>query len=67
LRWREQFMMEKITGIILPKARELVDRHREQGHQLLIITATNTFVTRPIADQFGIEDLIVPWNGPRQG
>ncbi len=58
LRWREQFMAEKIAGIALPKARALIDRHREQGHHLLIITATNSFVTRPIADELGIVDLI---------
>lgn len=58
LRWREQFMAEKIAGIALPKAHALIDRHREQGHHLLIITATNSFVTRPIADELGIVDLI---------
>ncbi|HHH36539.1 MAG TPA: HAD family hydrolase [Gammaproteobacteria bacterium] len=58
LRWREQFMREKIDAIILPRARALVEEHRAQGHRLLIITATNAFVTRPIADAFGIEDLI---------
>ncbi len=58
LRWREQFMAEKIAGIALPKAHALIDRHRAQGHHLLIITATNSFVTRPIADELGIVDLI---------
>ncbi len=58
LRWREQFMREKIDAIILPRARALVEEHRAQGRRLLIITATNAFVTRPIADAFGIADLI---------
>ncbi|MFQ5487763.1 MAG: HAD family hydrolase [Gammaproteobacteria bacterium] len=56
--WRELFMAEKIRPIILPKARKLLARHRHQGHRLLIITATNSFVTRPIADELGIEDLL---------
>lgn len=58
LRWREQFMRKKIDAIILPRARALVEEHRAQGHHLLIITATNAFVTRPIAEAFGITDLL---------
>jgi HAD superfamily hydrolase (TIGR01490 family) len=55
---RERFLEEKIDPIILPAARELVDRHRAAGDTLLIITATNAFVTAPIAERFGIENLI---------
>ena len=51
-------MQEKINAIILPKALALVDEHRQQGHELLIITATNRFLTEPIADAFGINHLI---------
>lgn len=57
-RWHEQFMREKIEPIILPKAQALVDSHRAQGHTLLIITATNSFITAPIARRFGIDTLI---------
>jgi HAD superfamily hydrolase (TIGR01490 family) len=39
-------------------ALELVDRHRKAGDQIAIVTATNEFVTRPIAGLFGIETLI---------
>lgn len=53
-----QFMQEKIHPIITSKARELVETHREQGDTLVIITATNAFVTGPIAKEFGIEHLI---------
>lgn len=53
-----QFMAEKIQPIILPKARALIDKHRQAGDTLLIVTATNSFVTRPIADILGIEHLI---------
>lgn len=56
--WREQFIREKIDPIILPKGRELIARHRDQGDTLLIITATNRFVTEPIAGRLGIEHLI---------
>jgi HAD superfamily hydrolase (TIGR01490 family) len=57
-RWHEQFMREKIEPIILPKAQALVDSHRALGHTLMIITATNSFITAPIAKHFGIDTLI---------
>lgn len=56
--WREQFMTEVIEPIVLPKAEALVNKHRDQGDTLLIITATNDFITGPIATRFGIEHLI---------
>jgi HAD superfamily hydrolase (TIGR01490 family) len=57
-RWHEQFMREKIEPIVLPKAQALIDNHRAQGHTLMIITATNAFITAPIAKRFGIDTLI---------
>ena len=57
-RWHEQFMREKIEPIILPKAQALIDSHRAQSHTLMIITATNSFITAPIAKRFGIDTLI---------
>ena len=57
-RWRLKFLREKIDPIILPQARELVERHRDAGDELLIITATNEFVTAPIAERLGISNLI---------
>lgn len=56
--WREQFLRERIDPIILPRARALVDHHRALGDTLVIITATNEFVTAPIAARFGVEHLI---------
>lgn len=56
--WHRQFMAEYIQPIILPKGRELIARHREDGDTLMIITATNSFITRPIAHALGIEHLI---------
>ncbi|SCZ50718.1 histidinol-phosphatase [Thiohalomonas denitrificans] len=56
--WHRIFMEEMIEPIILPKARALVERHRNEGRRPLIITATNRFVTAPIAAAFGIEDIL---------
>ncbi len=56
--WREQFLAEKLDEMWLPKAEALVQQHREQGHTLMIITATNDFVTAPLADRLGIDHLI---------
>ena len=48
----------KIEPIMLPGARQLIADHRARGHELLVITATNEFVTRPIAAALGISELI---------
>ncbi|EIC22471.1 histidinol-phosphatase [Thiorhodovibrio frisius] len=56
--WRDAFVREKIDPIILPEARALIEKHRGAGDRLLIITATNRFVTAPIAERLGIADLI---------
>jgi HAD superfamily hydrolase (TIGR01490 family) len=55
---REQFLRERIDPIILPAAVKLIEEHRSAGDTLLIITATNSFVTEPIAARLGIENLI---------
>ena len=57
-RWHASFMREKILPLISDQARALVDKHRRAGDTLLVITATNAFVTAPIVEQFGIEHLI---------
>ena len=54
--WHEKFMQKKILPIVRPRARELVERHR--GDLRVIITATNSFVTAPIAREIGVRDLI---------
>ncbi|WP_297790387.1 HAD family hydrolase [uncultured Marinobacter sp.] len=58
LTWRERFMDKKVRPMLQDKAFNLLDEHRNQGHTLMIITATNRFVTEPIADILGIEHLI---------
>ena len=66
-RWRAQYIEEKIVPILLPKARELIDRHRTSGDTLAIITATNRFITAPIADLYGIEHLLATEPQQREG
>lgn len=56
--WQRQFMDRKIKPIMLPKASRLIDNHRRRGDDLLVITATNRFVTGPIASALGIDELI---------
>ncbi|MES9934820.1 MAG: HAD family hydrolase [Sedimenticola sp.] len=56
--WRERFLEEMIEPIVLPKAEALVEKHRQAGDTLMIITATNAFVTSPIAKRLGIAHLI---------
>jgi HAD superfamily hydrolase (TIGR01490 family) len=56
--WRRQYIQEKITPILLPRAHALLDRHRQQDDTLVIITATNRFITGPIATLYGIDHLL---------
>ncbi|XXF08637.1 HAD family hydrolase [Pseudomonas sp. D2-3] len=56
--WHREFMAECIEPIILPKALALLDRHRAAGDKLVIITATNRFVTAPIAARLGVDTLL---------
>ncbi|MES9882427.1 MAG: HAD family hydrolase, partial [Sedimenticola sp.] len=55
---RDEFMRIKIEPIILNAAKALVEKHRRAGDTLMIITATNAFVTRPIADALGMDHLL---------
>jgi HAD superfamily hydrolase (TIGR01490 family) len=55
---REQFMAEMIEPLLLPKARALIDQHRRAGDRLLVITATNRFVSEPICRRLGIDELL---------
>ncbi|MCE3027217.1 HAD family phosphatase [Salinicola sp. DM10] len=56
--WHQQFMACKIEPHVLPQAEELLAWHRQRGDHLLIITATNRFITGPIARRLGVDDLI---------
>jgi HAD superfamily hydrolase (TIGR01490 family) len=56
--WHLQFMEEVIQPAVLPVARDLVKRHQDADDLAVIITATNKFVTAPIAKAFGVTNLI---------
>ena len=55
---RSDYIDEIIKPMILKKAADLVNQHKEAGDRLLIITATNSFITKPIGELFGIDELI---------
>jgi HAD superfamily hydrolase (TIGR01490 family) len=55
---RSDYINEIIKPMILKKAIDLVNQHKEAGDRLLIITATNSFITKPIGELFGIDELI---------
>ncbi|MGX2040528.1 histidinol-phosphatase [Methylocaldum sp. MU1018] len=66
--WRAAFIEEKIRPLLLPAAAALIEKHRRAGDIPIIITATNRFVTEPIARLYGIEHLIATtpeFNGGR--
>ena len=54
----QRFIAEVVRPMLKPPAQALVDQHREQGDRLALVTATNDFVTRPIAHALDIETLI---------
>jgi HAD superfamily hydrolase (TIGR01490 family) len=56
--WHRDFMQHKILPIVTSKGRELVKRHQTDADLVAIITATNSFVTAPIAREFGVTHLI---------
>ncbi len=57
-RWRAQFVQNIITPLLLKPAQQLIAKHRDRGDTLLVITATNRFVTKPIVELYGIEHLL---------
>jgi HAD superfamily hydrolase (TIGR01490 family) len=56
-RWREEFMASCIEPMITSAAGALVEKHRAAGDELAIVTASNSFVSRPIAERFRISTL----------
>ena len=63
--WHREFMTRKIKPMIRPGARALVEHHRDDTR--VVITATNSFVTAPIAREFGIDLLIATEPESRDG
>ena len=58
LKLRDQFIEEKIKPIVTKVGKKLIDKAHSQGKEVIIATATNDFVTRPIADLFNVSVLI---------
>jgi HAD superfamily hydrolase (TIGR01490 family) len=56
--WHGEFMQNRILPIITPAARKLVEKHMLSGDLCVIITATNSFVTAPIARALKVAHLI---------
>ncbi|HYD58110.1 MAG TPA: HAD family hydrolase [Burkholderiales bacterium] len=66
-RWHEDFMRSRILPAITRAARGLVREHQARGDLCAIITATNSFVTAPIAREFGVEHLVATEPEKRAG
>jgi HAD superfamily hydrolase (TIGR01490 family) len=56
--WHERYMARKVRPMMTDKARALIEQHRSAGDLMVVITATNSFVTGPIAREYGVEHLI---------
>ena len=65
--WRDNFMQSKVRGMVTVAAQDLVAKHRATGDVCVIITATNSFITSPIAQEFGVEHLIATEPEERDG
>ena len=57
-RLHEDFMAAFIHPMILPKARALVQQHKQRGDYCLIMSATNIFITRPIGEAFEVDEIL---------
>ena len=56
--WHDEFMRTKVRAMMGKPAQDLVNQHHAANDVCVIITATNSFVTAPIARAFGVEHLI---------
>jgi HAD superfamily hydrolase (TIGR01490 family) len=56
--WHQQFMRDSVMPMVTQASRDLLAKHQAAGDVCVIITATNSFVTAPIAQEFGITHLI---------
>jgi HAD superfamily hydrolase (TIGR01490 family) len=66
-RWHAEFMQSRILPMVSAAARGLVRRHLDRGDLCAVITATNSFVTAPIAREFGVSHLIATEPESRDG
>lgn len=58
LKWRTQFMQQKIKPLMLSKAQACIQKHQQQGDYTLIITASNHFIVEPIVEAFGVDHTL---------
>lgn len=58
LAWRERFVAQRIEPRLSPLGRARVRDHAARGHEIALITATNHFLTEPIARELGIRNLL---------
>lgn len=58
VQWRDDYIEQRIKPIIKHKAHELIAGHRKSGDYLVIVTATNRFITEPVKDIFGFDLLL---------
>ena len=56
--FHHQFMIQKIEPIMLDKAQNCINQHKERGDTVLVMTASNSFVTAPIAKKYGINQML---------
>ncbi|WP_299729589.1 HAD family hydrolase [uncultured Endozoicomonas sp.] len=56
--WHDRFMEQVINPIMLAKGKAQIEKHREQGDFLMIITATNRFITEPIVRQLNVDEML---------
>ncbi|GAB3486000.1 histidinol-phosphatase [Marinomonas epiphytica] len=56
----QEFMTTKVAPMMQQKASALLAHHKQQGHYLLMITATNQFITGPISEALGMDHIIAP-------
>ena len=56
--WLEEYIDGYIKPLYSHKAQALVDKHRDRGDRLLIITSTSSFITNPIGELYGISELL---------
>jgi len=56
--FHHRFMIQKIEPIMLDKAQNCINQHKERGDTVLVMTASNSFVTAPIAKKYGINQLL---------
>ena len=55
---RDDFMARVIEPLLLPRAEQLLHRHRQQGDCLVIVSATNRFIVEPICHKLGVREII---------